>query len=58
MEMRSMGISLRLLSMQLLVTMMMVFTVLVTMVMVIMWAFLSIMDYSLAHEVGRVRLQL
>ena len=42
-----------------LVTMMMVVTVLVTMVMVIiMWAFSSIVDYSLAHEVGRVRLQL
>ena len=41
-----------------LVTMMMVVTVLVTMVMVIMCSFSSIVDYSLAHEVGRVRLQL
>ena len=41
-----------------LVTMMMVVTAFVTMVMVIMWAFSSIVDYSLAHEVGRVRLQL
>ena len=31
---------------------------LVTMVMVIMCSFSSIVDYSLAHEVGRVRLQL